>query len=275
MKKYNLAGAMVNGFYAPNISASGLKDYDTQTVKKVFKEDRLLAGGAVQGPMLEANHDSLSYLSDHDIDAIITYLRTVKSALPPMPSTSGGVPGQGTYETYCSSCHATGAGGAPIFGDKATWDSRIKDQGEDTLYHNAIYGYNAMPAKGMCSTCTDDEIKQAVDYMIAGGGPGTKVNVITPMVPPKPVSIAQGKHIYQTNCAICHGPGHKNAPIIGDKAAWSAIAKQGFYKTYLNTIHGIGGHPKMGNCHNCNGGDVKAAVKYMLDQSTDNNYDLW
>lgn len=39
-------------------------------------------------------------------------------------------------------------------------------KGMDTLYTHAIGGFNAMPAKGLCMTCSDDEVKAAVDHMI-------------------------------------------------------------------------------------------------------------
>lgn len=70
------------------------------------------------------------------------------------------------YKTKCSTCHATGAAGAPKYG-AADWAPRIA-KGVDTLYTHAINGFNGMPAKGMCFDCSDDEIKHAVDYMVDG-----------------------------------------------------------------------------------------------------------
>ena len=75
--------------------------------------------------------------------------------------------GATVYNTKCMACHATGAAGAPVKGDAGAWASRIA-QGNDTLYKHAIEGFNAMPAKGTCMDCSDDEIKAAVDFMISG-----------------------------------------------------------------------------------------------------------
>ncbi len=75
--------------------------------------------------------------------------------------------GATVYNTKCMACHGTGAAGAPIKGDAAAWSARIA-QGNDTLYTHAIQGFNAMPAKGTCMDCSDDEIKAAVDFMISG-----------------------------------------------------------------------------------------------------------
>lgn len=76
--------------------------------------------------------------------------------------------GKVVYDTKCFACHTTGAAGAPKIGDAAVWESRLA-QGIETVYTHAIKGINAMPPKGTCMDCSDDEIKAAVDYMIAGG----------------------------------------------------------------------------------------------------------
>ena len=74
--------------------------------------------------------------------------------------------GQATFNKVCSTCHKTGVAGAPKFGDYKDWEPRIA-QGMDVLYHAAIHGKPpGMPARGTCFTCTDDQLKAAVDYMV-------------------------------------------------------------------------------------------------------------
>lgn len=77
--------------------------------------------------------------------------------------------GEKTYKGTCALCHATGAGGAPIVGNKDEWAPRIA-QGNDTLYKHAIEGFvgqkGAMPARGTGVSLTDAEVKAAVDYML-------------------------------------------------------------------------------------------------------------
>lgn len=81
---------------------------------------------------------------------------------------AGGAPRAGdvVYNASCSACHGTGAAGAPKLGDKGAWGPRV-GQGKDTLYKHAIGGFKGMPPKGMCMTCSDDEIKAAVDYLVS------------------------------------------------------------------------------------------------------------
>ena len=73
--------------------------------------------------------------------------------------------GETVYNKSCMSCHATGAAGAPKLGDAAAWAPRIA-AGSDTLWNNAVNGINAMPPKGLCMDCSDDELKAAIDYIV-------------------------------------------------------------------------------------------------------------
>lgn len=78
--------------------------------------------------------------------------------------------GKKLYEASCAACHSTGAAGAPKLGDKAAWEPRIK-QGKDTLYANAIKGFQGktgfMPPKGGAASASDADVKAAVDYMVS------------------------------------------------------------------------------------------------------------
>jgi cytochrome c5 len=73
--------------------------------------------------------------------------------------------GEEVYNGSCVSCHGTGAAGAPKMGDAAAWAPRIAT-GMDTLLANAISGLNAMPPKGLCMTCSDEELLAAIEYMV-------------------------------------------------------------------------------------------------------------
>ncbi|MFC5430140.1 MAG: cytochrome c5 family protein [Paraburkholderia sp.] len=78
--------------------------------------------------------------------------------------------GEKTFKGTCFMCHQTGAAGAPMFGNKADWAPRIA-KGKDTLYKHALEGFTGnngtMPAHGGNPSLKDDEVKAAVDYMVA------------------------------------------------------------------------------------------------------------
>lgn len=90
-------------------------------------------------------------------------------AAAPVAAVSSDEPrsGQVVYETKCSSCHASGAAGAPKFADVGAWSPRL-GKGIEVLYSSAINGFQGMPAKGLCFDCSDEEINAAVDYMVEG-----------------------------------------------------------------------------------------------------------
>jgi cytochrome c5 len=79
---------------------------------------------------------------------------------------SAGVGGpKDIYENNCKMCHQTGVAGAPKFGDNKDWAPRIS-QGLDALVQAAWTGIRAMPPKGNCLKCTQEDIKATVEYMI-------------------------------------------------------------------------------------------------------------
>lgn len=273
IRKYNLSGAKVQGFLAPNITQANLANVPLEEIVDVFTKDHLIGGGKIEGPMLEANHDSLRYLTHDDLLSIATYLKALVTETPPKPK--GAKVGKGIYEIYCSGCHASGAGGAPKFGDAASWNLALK-KGIDNVYQSAIQGIGSMPAKGTCLSCSDEDIKQSVDYMIAaskkGGGRGPILLNL-----PKPLTIADGKRIYEARCSYCHNGSDKAAPKLGDKNAWLPYVNNGFLQTYTDVITGQHGHPIHGACPTaCSDAEIKAAVKYMMQESsTGKDYSLW
>lgn len=78
--------------------------------------------------------------------------------------------GEKVYKGTCSICHKSGLSGAPRIGNKDDWEARLA-QGEAILYDRAIHGYRgkkgSMPARGSNIRLSDDEVRAAVDYMVA------------------------------------------------------------------------------------------------------------
>lgn len=87
-------------------------------------------------------------------------------AVPAAPAKASARSGEQVYNASCQACHATGAAGAPKLGDKAAWGPRIQ-QGMDTLVNHALNGFKAMPARGTCGNCSDQEIRSAVEFMLS------------------------------------------------------------------------------------------------------------
>ncbi|HKJ75845.1 MAG TPA: c-type cytochrome [Gammaproteobacteria bacterium] len=86
------------------------------------------------------------------------------------PAATGGsadlAKGKEVVAGTCAACHGTGVLGAPKIGNKADWAPRIK-KGLATLEKHALHGYKAMPAKGGKASLSDQEVKDAIEYMIS------------------------------------------------------------------------------------------------------------
>lgn len=71
-------------------------------------------------------------------------------------------------EHYCAMCHAekpTISLGAPSVGNAIAWEPRIK-QGIDVLLKHTDEGLNAMPARGGCFECSDEQLVLAILAML-------------------------------------------------------------------------------------------------------------
>ena len=73
--------------------------------------------------------------------------------------------GEAVYNQFCTACHAIGVANAPKFGNAGDWAPRI-EKGFDTMLSHAINGLNAMPPRGTCANCSDEEIENAITYMV-------------------------------------------------------------------------------------------------------------
>lgn len=91
------------------------------------------------------------------------------AAVPAPPPVKAKLTGPQVYNQVCMACHATGIGGAPVFGDASAWDPRIA-KGIDTLDEHALNGFQGeagvMPPKGGRVDLSDEEIKAGVQYMV-------------------------------------------------------------------------------------------------------------
>lgn len=83
----------------------------------------------------------------------------------------GTTDGKVIFGQLCTTCHTTGATGAPKISDAAAWAPRIKE-GIATLIKHAEDGYtgpdgNHMPARGGNPALTDAQIEATVKWMVS------------------------------------------------------------------------------------------------------------
>jgi cytochrome c5 len=90
-------------------------------------------------------------------------------AAPPPPARQVDLArGESVYKNACSACHDMGVAGAPKLGDAAAWGPRVQ-QGLDVLSQHAVQGIRGMPPKGGRMDLPDDQILDAVAYMVSKG----------------------------------------------------------------------------------------------------------
>jgi mono/diheme cytochrome c family protein len=120
-----LAGAELDAWYAPSLRGdmrTGLGTWSKTDIVEFLAQGHNRIGTAF-GSMTEAINNSTSYLSDSDINAIATYLRSLPATSPQQavaydnattaalrdrPTTQ---PGRAVYAAACTSCHGIDAKG--------------------------------------------------------------------------------------------------------------------------------------------------------------------
>lgn len=108
------------------------------------------------------------YLPGDDLAAVSE--QAAQAAPEPVATT---LTGPQVYNEACIACHGTGIGGAPATSDAGAWTARI-EQGMDTLQQHAIEGFSGsagyMPPKGGRLDLSDQEVRDAVEYMVSQAG---------------------------------------------------------------------------------------------------------
>ena len=77
--------------------------------------------------------------------------------------------GEKIYQTACFACHMTGVAEAPKLDDPAAWEPRLA-QGMAGLLQSSINGKGAMPPKGGFAHLTDDDLRNAIGFMLDKAG---------------------------------------------------------------------------------------------------------
>ena len=277
-KRYYLTGGFIENYWAPNITKQGLITATHHEVADVFASNMLLHNaGPVAGPMAEVNHNSLKYLSLSDRLAISTYLKDVKSdeylGVPGSKEHPSLRRGREVYLSSCNICHQDGKMSAPIIGNGESWKHRLEQSGLPVLYKHAIQGFNSMPIKGACVTCSNNDIISAVDYILEKSlNRSERLSLTQKKNPPK---VTSGKEVYTNNCAKCHNTGKNGAPTLGNKKQWKPLMKQNFDVLVENSTKGDK-HPKNAGCPKCSTTEIIDAIKYMIRESdTNGDYLLW
>jgi mono/diheme cytochrome c family protein len=196
------AGALTAGWRAYNITAhptTGVGDWSDVGLAQYLATGHAANHGTASGPMGEAIELSLSKLTPGDVQALVTYLRSVPSiASPDVPAVrtavAGTAPGseleanadslgKQVFAGACSGCHGW-SGASPVIERATLTGSRaINDPTAVNVVQTVLNGSfggssstTAMPAFG--ADYSDAEIAAVANYVTARFG--AKASTVTP-----------------------------------------------------------------------------------------------
>jgi mono/diheme cytochrome c family protein len=192
--RQKFAGAMTAGWHAYNITAdatSGLGAWSDADLATYLSTGHADGHGGAAGPMGEASDNSLSYLTQADIRALVVYLRSVPAitgGLPqiitaPAPASfrDGGAAnanprGAAIFASACASCHSwTGVSSLSKYAT-LTGDRAINDPAATNVAQAVVHGVKRqidgkavfMPSFG--AAYSNDEIAAVANYVTARFG---------------------------------------------------------------------------------------------------------
>ena len=190
------AGTLTAGWSAYNISSdkdSGLGDWTDADVFSYLHTGHAEGHGGAAGPMGEASDNSLTYLTEADIHALVTYVRSVPAHGSDLPKTVttpasashkegpaiaglDGVRGEKIFAGACMSCHEW-TGVSPVTHYATLTNVRaVNDPSGTNTAQTVVNGVDRqtpegriyMPAFG--DAYTDDEIAAVSNYVTARFG---------------------------------------------------------------------------------------------------------
>lgn len=186
-------GAVIDGWYALNLTSNpltGLGNWSAQDIASYLKAGKYPGKTTAFGPMEQVVHNSTSHLSDADLLAMATYLKSLPANSSLMAEgrkvNTNKVEGASLYIDNCSGCHQSSGRGIlnivpPLDGNPAI----IAPDGSDIIKVvirgiNARNGYIPMPE--FASKLTDDQIATIANYVRTSWGNSASANVTAAQV---------------------------------------------------------------------------------------------
>jgi mono/diheme cytochrome c family protein len=158
-----LAGAELDAWYAPSLRGdmrTGLGTWSKEDIGEFLRHGHNRIGTAF-GSMTEVVNNSTSYLSDVDINAIATYLKSLPAtsaqravaydnattvALRNRPTTQ---PGSAVYSAACASCHGFDGKGFTPYLPALAGNPVVLDENPPSLVNEVLNGSIPLVAKGI------------------------------------------------------------------------------------------------------------------------------
>lgn len=175
-----LAGASLGTWYAPDITAAGLHDWNRDMLVTYLKTGHASNGATAGGPMLEAIDKSFTRLTPEDRQAIATYLLPERAAAVPTTPVNHHIHGDDTpaalavlgaggriYRDNCAACHGLhgeGLRGLPALAGHPVLDKPTTDNVAMAVLEGVWpEGGQGMP--GFAHELTDSQVAEVTNYV--------------------------------------------------------------------------------------------------------------
>jgi mono/diheme cytochrome c family protein len=148
-----LRGSYLQGWFAPDITndpVTGLGKWSADDVTTYLKTGHNRVSAA-SGPMAEVITYTTSQMTDSDLAAIATYLKSVpgreEKTTPVSPDDPFMVAGQAIYRDQCSACHSLDGHGVPQLFPSLADSSLVRSSDPTTLIRIILRGSRSVATK--------------------------------------------------------------------------------------------------------------------------------
>lgn len=178
--QYVLGGAKIQGWYAPDISSdsgSVLGKWNTDQIARFLKTGTTADNSKAVGPMREAIHDSLRFLTGADLTAMAVYLKdqpVIKEEAPTKAKWAGESAGRLVYENNCTGCHQADGKGIPGTVPSLAGDDSVTAREPYNVIMALLEGFNPHGSYGAMSSfansLSDEQIADVANYVRVSWG---------------------------------------------------------------------------------------------------------
>jgi mono/diheme cytochrome c family protein len=176
-----LSGGNLDNWFASSLRAepdSGLGNWSVAEIAEFLKTGHNSRATAF-GTMVDAINNSTQYLTDADLTAIATYLKSLPANAHPEVTAANGSAGEKLYNQQCATCHlADGKGHAPYIAP-LVGNPVVHDTDPASLINIVLNGSARVVVAGMPDAyrmpqfrvlMKDEEVAQVVNYIRSSWG---------------------------------------------------------------------------------------------------------
>jgi mono/diheme cytochrome c family protein len=176
-----LSGGNLDNWFASSLREepdSGLGDWSVADIAQFLKTGHNGRATAF-GTMVDAVNNSTQYLTDADLTAIATYLKSLPANAHPEVTAADGSPGAKLYNQQCAACHlADGKGHAPYIAPLVA-NPVVQDADPTSLINIVLNGSSRVVVAGMPDAyrmpqfrvlMKDEEVAQVVNFIRSSWG---------------------------------------------------------------------------------------------------------